>query len=79
MSESTAEGRADKFREGVLKMYSGVLTMHQAVIAFCIDEPELIGSAYGETVKWLTADYIGERLYNRIPMIGDEKQETVGS
>ena len=75
-SESTAEGRADKFREGILKTYSGVLTMHQAAIAFCIDEPELIDSAYDETVKWLTTDYIGDHLYNTDP---DEKQETVGS
>jgi hypothetical protein len=67
-SQSTAEGRADKFREGILKMYSGVLTMHQAAIAFCIDEPDLIDSAYNETVKWLTADYIGDHLYNMIPM-----------
>ena len=67
-SENTAEGRAGKFREGILKMYSGVLTMHQAAITFCINESELIGSAYNETVKWLTADYIRDDLYNKILM-----------
>ena len=51
-----------------MKMYSGVLTMHQAAIAFCIDEPSLIDSAYNETVKWLTTDYIGDHLYDMIPM-----------
>lgn len=47
-------------------MYSGVLSMHESAIAFCIDGPELIDSAYDEAVKWLTADYIGQRLYSLI-------------
>ena len=68
VSESTAEGRANEFCEGILKMYSGVLTIHRAAIAFCIDEPGRINSAFDMTVKWLTVDYIWERLSNRIPM-----------
>ena len=49
-------------------MYSGVLIMHDAAINFCVDEPEMIDSAYDEALKWLTTDYIGQRLYNQIPM-----------
>ena len=42
--------------------------MHQAAIAFCIDEPSLIDSSYTETVKWLTTHYNGDHLYDMIPM-----------
>ena len=49
-------------------MYSGVLSMHESAIAFCIDDPKLIDSAYDEAMKWITAGYIGQRLYNLISM-----------
>jgi len=66
--ERTVQGRANKFCKEILKMYNGVLIMHDAAINFCIDSPEVIDSAYDDALKWLTADYIGQRLYNQIPM-----------
>ena len=68
--EGTSREIADKFRERILKMYDGVLRMHESAITFCVEESAIINSdpAYEETVKWLTVDYIGQHLYDLISM-----------
>ena len=68
--EGTSREIADKFRERILRMYDGVLQMHESAITFCVEDPEIISAdpAYEETVKWLTVDYIGQHLYDLILM-----------
>ena len=64
----TTKTKAKKFSEEIIKMYNSVLSMHGTAIEFLLSDPELIDDTYEETMKWLTADYIGQSLYNLIPM-----------
>ena len=67
-TESTIKARANKFYKGIMKMYNSVLTTHATAVEWCISDPELLDTTYEETLKWLTAEYIGHELYNMIPI-----------